>query len=284
MVLSNVVFGADRFSQAGKALWFDGIQNSMAQSERIVAPTVTDSFTMTIWAQAGQKYDPHGYASVGNVLIQPIHGSVNYGDGHAGVGLMMGNDGVGIITHSDNYDPMPVECRTNLSGWHQIAVTYNQKRPSLYVDGRLVGAAQPDDAYVFHPSSGDPNIPNEFWIPIYGGIGFWAQWNNPGQLWDYSRFAGSADDFRIYNRALSDREIRDLYVYEAPERPWLTMLVKTVQVTLHVKPTKKYQLEASLDFMTWAKLGDPFVAATSEVVQEFNAIEVGRYFRLTEVP
>ncbi len=95
--------------------------------------------------------------------------------------------------------------------------------------------------------------------------------------------ASSRDDLRIYNRALSAQEVKDLYRYEAPERPWLTMEVETVRVTMHVTPTKNYQLEASLDLTTWTKMGVPFVANSSEVVQQFNAIEVGRFFRIYEV-
>jgi hypothetical protein len=37
------------------------------------------------------------------------------------------------------------------------------------------------------------------------------------------------------------------------------------------------------DLKTWTNVGQPFVAATSEVVQEFNAIEVGQFSRLYEV-
>ena len=102
--------------------------------------------------------------------------------------------------------------------------------------------------------------------------------STPNQRW-----SGKIDDIRIYNRALSAQEVEDLYYYEAPEQPSVTINVKTVQVTMHVKPTKTYQLEASLDLQNWTNVGDPFVASTSEVVQEFNAIEVGRFFRLFEV-
>jgi hypothetical protein len=63
----------------------------------------------------------------------------------------------------------------------------------------------------------------------------------------------------------------------------LEIKVKTVQVTMHLTPTKKYQLQSSLDVTTWTNVGDPFLAFTSEVDQEFNAIELGRYFRLYEV-
>jgi hypothetical protein len=96
-------------------------------------------------------------------------------------------------------------------------------------------------------------------------------------------FSGLIDDVRIYNRALSDQEVRDLYAYEAPESPWITLEVKTVEVTLHVTPTKTYQLEASSDLVTWTKVGSPFLATTSEVTEDFDATDVGRYFRIYEV-
>ena len=65
-------------------------------------------------------------------------------------------------------------------------------------------------------------------------------------------------------------------------QPSIDICVKTVQVTMHVLPGKKYQLQASLDLNTWTNIGGAFLASTSEVDQEFNAIEVGRYFRLYE--
>ncbi len=283
MLLTDTAFGADRFGETGKALFFDGIKNSFARSTRIVTPQVADSFTMSIWAQPEQPYHASGYASGGNILIQPIHGSVNYGPGNAGVGLLLGTDGVGIIAHSDNYDPMAVEYRSSLIGWQHIVVRYDQKRPSLFVNGKLVASAAADPNYVFHPSSGDPNISGEFWIPIYGGVGLWAQWNNPGQLWDYSRFSGSVDDFRIYDRALTDQEVKDLYRYEAPERPSLRIEVQTVRVTLLVKPTKRYQLESSFDLKAWTQVADPILATSAEVPLTFNVLSEGQYFRIYQV-
>jgi hypothetical protein len=66
--------------------------------------------------------------------------------------------------------------------------------------------------------------------------------------------------------------------------PSLEIKVKTVQITMHVATGKKYQLEASLDCKTWSIVGQPFVAASSEIIQDFDAGLVGRYFRLSEVP
>lgn len=75
-----------------------------------------------------------------------------------------------------------------------------------------------------------------------------------------------------------------LYQTTTGNPPSLDIQVKSVQVILHVTPTKRYQLQASTDLKTWNNVGAPFVASTAEIVQEFNSIEVGRFFRIQEVP
>jgi hypothetical protein len=67
------------------------------------------------------------------------------------------------------------------------------------------------------------------------------------------------------------------------QQAYMTINVKTVQVTLHVTPTKRYQLLSSFDLITWTNVGVPFVATLSESVQEFNVMETGRYFQLKEI-
>jgi len=66
-------------------------------------------------------------------------------------------------------------------------------------------------------------------------------------------------------------------------KPSLKIKVKVIELTLEVTPTKKYQLEVSSDFNTWTKVGDVFTA-TSELIQEFDPIVIGRYYRLVELP
>ncbi len=63
----------------------------------------------------------------------------------------------------------------------------------------------------------------------------------------------------------------------------LSIKIKTVQVSMQVKPTKKYQLQASLDMQTWTNVGVAFVATAAEEVQEFDTTSTGRFFRLYEL-
>ena len=47
---------------------------------------------------------------------------------------------------------------------------------------------------------------------------------------------------------------------------------------------RKYQLEASTDLNTWTSTGPAFIAQDEELVQEFDVNQVGRYFRINQVP
>jgi hypothetical protein len=47
---------------------------------------------------------------------------------------------------------------------------------------------------------------------------------------------------------------------------------------------RKYQLEASTDLNSWTTTGPAFIAQDEELAQEFDVNQVGRYFRINQVP
>lgn len=69
-----------------------------------------------------------------------------------------------------------------------------------------------------------------------------------------------------------------------PFTPELAIEVSKVSVKLKVVLGRKYQLEASNDLSTWTETGAAFVAEAEELVQEFDVNQVGRYFRINQVP
>ncbi len=69
-----------------------------------------------------------------------------------------------------------------------------------------------------------------------------------------------------------------------PFKPEAAIEVSKLRVRLKVILGGKYRLESSNDFNTWVPAGEPFVAEDVQVVQEFNVENVGRFFRLVEVP
>eukprot|EP00118_Oscarella_pearsei_P017964 m.181212 g.181212 ORF g.181212 m.181212 type:complete len:313 (+) comp39267_c1_seq25:1011-1949(+) len=82
--------------------------------------------------------------------------------------------------------------------WHHIAVTFSEGRVSVYNDGKLV--------YEFSHVSPVPTTPAQQLIYIGDCL-----CQDVGHSTSYE-VVGSLDDFRIYNRALSDGEIRQLAV------------------------------------------------------------------------
>ena len=64
----------------------------------------------------------------------------------------------------------------------------------------------------------------------------------------------------------------------------LSIEVSRVNVNLKVVLGKRYQLETSSDLAVWARSGTNFLAQEENITQEFVVSEVGKYFRILEVP
>lgn len=69
-----------------------------------------------------------------------------------------------------------------------------------------------------------------------------------------------------------------------PFSPKLSIEVSRVRVTLQIVLSRRYQLESSSDLLIWSPVGGPFVAEAEELIQEFEVSDVGRFFRIYQVP
>ena len=69
-----------------------------------------------------------------------------------------------------------------------------------------------------------------------------------------------------------------------PFAPKLGIETSKVYVRMSVVLGRKYQLEASTDLNAWFATGPAFIAQDEELVQEFDVNQVGRYFRINQVP
>lgn len=160
---------------------------------------ITDTFTIEAWVfpesehqidqesingivgTAGQKY-----------IIWPTHGNA-YGLGHAGAGISVGTNGVSVYEHADGYMPALLVWQGSITKWTHIAVVYNNKQPSLYVNGAFVKKGLISNKIV-HPCAGKGNA----YSGQSGGIG--------GGTHGY--FKGKIAHVRIYSRALSAQEMQ----------------------------------------------------------------------------
>jgi hypothetical protein len=148
-----------------------------------------------------------------------------------------------------------------LGHWRNIVAVQSNGISLLYLDGNLVATENNGGLSTASPA--------EFIIggsihPVSGA---------------YNR---DIDDVRLYNRALSAAEVASLHSYESG--PHLAIEVRKVKVTMSVFVGGKYQLFSSLDLKTWSPVGDPFVAQTPTLTQEFDVMEAGQYFSIQLVP
>jgi len=190
--------GAFVSAQGSKsALFFDGVDDvSLVGYAPPGINAVSNSFTMELWvrptlsrsATAESTSGANGVFSGQRYAVFPDNGALGYGsDVHAGVGLSIGNNGISVFEHSAGYLPSVLVYDQVLAGWHHVAVVYNLGQPTLFVDGievRSRGAS----GRIVHPS-----------IQL-------GDYTNSSS--GYGHYGGYMDEFRVWNRALTQEEIR----------------------------------------------------------------------------
>jgi hypothetical protein len=69
-----------------------------------------------------------------------------------------------------------------------------------------------------------------------------------------------------------------------PTMPAVSLAVSRVRATLKVVAGRTYQMQSSNNLKTWLDVGSSFVAAQTNLVQEFDVDTSGRYFRVNQLP
>jgi hypothetical protein len=184
-----------------RALSFDG------QDDRVViqpAPSLNilqDTFTLAFWAnpQATHEVDQESNTGTSGVTGQryafgPLFRGGTADGMVAGVGVSVGTNGISVYEHSDGYLPARLVYEAPVDGWRHITVVYQDRRPRLYVNGRLVRELS-DQSPKAHVCA----CPNGI-----GGMG-------------YGFYYGQLDDVRIYAQALAADQI-DLLAFTLTDR------------------------------------------------------------------
>ena len=147
---------------------------------------ITNNFTMMAWIKAVDEHEIDEVSTEGTDGARGqrfLFPATNKGD-DAGAGVSVGTNGVSIYEHGTSYMPAVLVYETGLgTEWNHVAVTYLQKRPFLYINGRLA-------------KTGSISTKNAIYPPEAIGAG------------DYGNFRGSVDEVRIVGRALSETHIR----------------------------------------------------------------------------
>ena len=182
------------------ALDFDGTgaQVSVTQagtSNQAMLPDVVNTFTVEAWVKptAPHEVDGQWNSGVGGTsgqryLIFPFIGQ---GEGHAGMGISVGTNGVSVYEHAGGYMPALLVWTGDLHNWTHLAVVYQNGRPSLYINGRWVADGEQSGKAYVHPS-----------LNIGGSY--------------YGYFAGQADEVRIWRESRQPAQLLAQYQQALP--------------------------------------------------------------------
>ena len=170
--------------RAGYALGFDGVD------DRVVVGTTgrpSDTFSFGCWLKTSvtHEIDAESTAGVGGVagqryVFNPQHG----GETDGGAGLSVGTNGILVYEHGSNYMPATAVYRADIgSDWNHIMIVYDNKQPTIYLNGSAVRTGLTSPRAVV-------NAPIQIGGMAYGFI------------------EGLIDEVRIYSRALSPSEVK----------------------------------------------------------------------------
>jgi 5-hydroxyisourate hydrolase-like protein (transthyretin family) len=155
---------------------------------------LADTFTVEFWAWPVPGYNRNSTTeSTSGTIGFPWNTTQRYAitpelrDGGAGAGLSVGVNGISVFEHSAGNLPSTLVYDTTISDWVHIALVYQNKTPTLYVNGVLVrtGLTSPQ-AHVYAPKS-------------------------LGDGYGYGFYYGRLDEVALYNRALTGTEIGNIF-------------------------------------------------------------------------
>jgi len=186
---------ADRFGNGGKAYYFDGKSYiNVGNSPKLDV----NYHTITAWVKPEPKTS-QDIGSAGRQIVGKVkpntYETLSFGlekDNYFSTGFATGSE----INH-----PLKSSSIIENNQWHFVAMSYDGTKVTLYRDG-LADASYPRTGTVRTNT-------NSLAIGRHGG--------DANQLGDDNFFKGTMDEVRIYNRALTEAEIKQLY--NAPTNP-----------------------------------------------------------------
>jgi hypothetical protein len=190
----GATFTTDRKGKANSAMSFDGV-NDYINCGNGASLNITDKITISAWVKpVGPHEDGYG-------------GIWHDGAGSTRNRILLANDGALLAQYI--IGGVYASCQTSsgvipLNTWKQVIFTYNGSEIAFFVDGVKKSSTLANGG--ISPSSGNRQI----------------GWGH-GETY---HFNGLIDDVRIYNRALSETEIKTLYNSYNPKIVMKTSLPK----------------------------------------------------------
>jgi RHS repeat-associated protein len=153
---------------------------------------VANTFTVELWVQPFEfhEIDEESQYSITGVsnqryVIYPYWGGYSH-ENTAGMGISVGTNGVSVYEHADGYMPPLLVWPGSVSGWTHVAVVYQDRTPSLYINGQFVRTGLSSTKQTVVPSYNFCSGP-------------------------YGVMMGNMDEIRIWNTARTPEQIQANY-------------------------------------------------------------------------
>jgi hypothetical protein len=204
-----ITFTADRFGNPARSVSFTSTKEGYVKTPSSINDLI-NTFTISCWVNAlsNDRIISEGITGregYGNqMIVHPTHGGAwGIASQNAGVGLCVSSNQVAVIEHTDGIIATPLVHNSSINGWHLVTIVYVNHIPKLYLDGILVKTGKATSILNVRPSNGN-DINNGY--ANYSTSGF-GRGFTPTGMPTLAQFNGSIDEYRIYNRALTQSEI-----------------------------------------------------------------------------
>ena len=200
--VNGTVLTTDRFGNPNSAYSFDGINNHIQIQPSSSLNNFNNAITISVWLyNVGQS----GNASYGNQDLQGIFGPATWliNDGGFLFRLLDSNfDGVNnrVINYANGLPNVSISSNSivNMNIWENIICSYDGNLLKIFRNGVLS-----DYQVVGSGLTSSLNTTGRYYT-----IGQCIDWASPSVV---QSFNGKLDDIGIWNRALTECEIQDLY-------------------------------------------------------------------------
>lgn len=193
-VICGATLTPDRFGNPDSAYSFDGVNDYIRVPDRPQLDGMS-ALTLSVWI----KIDDRDREA--EVLNKYVHNTGSRLDDAYIIGIDSGGQIAFQYATAANYAIEITSAAIDVDSWHHIAGVYTGAEGRVYIDGVLAILWRDDP----NPGGALNNIADDLLIGCA---------NTASGLSKF--FAGTIDDVRIYNRALSDSEVHSLSVVPLP--------------------------------------------------------------------
>ena len=181
-VVNGATLTSDRNGNANNSYSFNGV-NNFIELGNIRGLSSTNGISMSVWVKWLGTNGTTNHQYIFQIAPNP-NGSIVVGDN-----FKIGSN----VVNCNCAEDLGVECSIDLNIWHHVALTYDIDNGVLkqYFDGNLIGISQETAHYYYTVNNTPSRIGNYHFNSHY--------------------FKGTLDELTLFNRALSQSEITQLY-------------------------------------------------------------------------